>query len=419
VLADDIEELASIAACAVAEPSLIGRERINILSNSGGVGVLAADMASEAGLTVPQLDDAAVDALRSVLPEFIHPSNPTDISLAFFDRPEVFGEAIEVVGAGGAFDVHLVTLMGVDDSAEHVPQAILNAIAEASVKGGRPTLVHLSTMRTDFSGFAREQGLTVVPDLRRGIRALGKLSRWNRITDSRPDPHGHEHEVTRPDTPDGKRSLSEAAAKALLSDAGLPTVRGIVGANLDDAVAAAAELGYPVAIKVVSPDIPHKAAVGGLALDIGDENQLRARYAAVMDQPGARIEGVLVEPMAGGGVELLVALRNDSTFGYVLVLGLGGYFVELLADVALRVTPVADEEIEAMLRGLRGRRLLFEADGTPRVDLPALVALVQRLISRVSESGGRVEEVELNPVTVREPGRGALILDALWTEGAA
>jgi acyl-CoA synthetase (NDP forming) len=416
VLADDIEELASIAACAVAEPSLVGRERINILSNSGGIGVLAADMASDAGLVVPQLDEGTVDSLRAVLPEFIHPSNPTDISLAFFDRPDVFGEAITVVGRTEMFDVHLVSLMGVDDSAPGVPEDILAGIAAASAADGRATLVHLSTMRTDFSEYARGIGLTVVPDLRRGIRAIAKLSDWNRFgSDTEPattqrtaSRHGEGASAT--------RTLSEASSKAILGDAGLPVVRGIVGQDVEEAAAAAAELGYPVAIKVVSPDIPHKAAVGGLALDVKDEAALRAAYPAVMDQPGARIEGVLVEQMAGEGIELLVALRHDDTFGYVLVLGLGGSFVELLADVAIRVLPVDSAEITRMLRKLRGSSLLFDASGLPRFDLDALNELVDRLSRRVMLSEGAVVEVELNPVVLREPGRGALILDALWVE---
>jgi acyl-CoA synthetase (NDP forming) len=421
VMAEDIEELASIAACAVAEPSLIGRERLNILSNSGGIGVLAADMASDAGLEVPALDHATIAALGSVLPEFIHPANPTDISLAFFDNPGAFGEAISVIGHSERFDAHLVALMGVDDSAPGVPEGILDGIAKASTGGTRPVLVHMSTMRTDFTGYARRAGLTVVPDLRRGIRSVAKLAAWHRFADQQtpePAPLGgtsaSEHA-----TASSTRTLSEAAAKARLAEAGLPVIRGVVARSVEDAVQAADRLGYPVALKVVSPDIPHKAAVGGLALGLAHAEELRAAYPGVMDQPGARIEGALVESMAGEGLEVLVALRCDPVFRYVVVLGLGGSFVELANDVAVRMAPVDRREIERMLLGLRGARLLFDDAGRPRFDLEALETLVGSLVAAGTQSGGAVREVELNPVLVRPPGEGAVILDALWIEDRA
>jgi acetyltransferase len=420
VLADDVEELASIAACAVATPSLIGRRRLSILSNSGGIGVLAADMASEAGLDVPPLAPDTVELLGPVLPEFIQPSNPTDISLAFFDRPEVFGDAISVIGQADGHDAHLVTIMGVDDSAADVPERILHGIAKASFTGARPVLVHMSTMTIDLSNYARSLGLTVVPDLRRGIRGLAKLEAWSRQTDAwdvvdpggdiNSDPHR---------TSTAVETLSEAAAKRRLASAGLPVVQGVVVQSVNAAVRAASDIGYPVALKVVSADIPHKAAVGAMALDLTDEADLRSAYERVMDQPQARIEGALVESMAGDGLELLVAVRRDETFGYVLVLGLGGSMVELLRDVALRMTPVDRREMDRMLHGLRGSRLLYGPDGRPLYDVDALERLVHALVAVVSESEGRVREVELNPVLLRRPGRGAVILDALWIEDEA
>jgi succinyl-CoA synthetase beta subunit len=209
---------------------------------------------------------------------------------------------------------------------------------------------------------------------------------------------------------------TEPAAKQALAAAGLQFAPERMVTDAEEALAAARHLGYPVVLKVVSPDIAHKTEAGGVQLDIADDAALvgaltRMRERVAAHRPGARIEGFLVARQLSGGVEVLAGTRTDPVFGPVLTIGAGGVLTELMQDVCVRLAPVDEAGVLQMLRSTRLARLLDGYRGAPPVDLPALAQQLARLSGIAWTNRARISAIELNPVVARP--EGACAVDAL------
>jgi len=184
--------------------------------------------------------------------------------------------------------------------------------------------------------------------------------------------------------------------------------------------AAVASLGYPLALKIQSRDLPHKTEIGGVRLGIADAAALREAYAAVMGEaarrrPDARIEGVLLAPMARRGIEMIVGVIRDAVFGPLVMVGAGGVVAELVRDVSYRLAPVDEAEAKAMIGELRVAPLLAGYRGAAAADVAALAGLVARLSDFAAAHRDLVQEIEINPVLVHEAGEGCTMVDALLT----
>jgi len=213
-------------------------------------------------------------------------------------------------------------------------------------------------------------------------------------------------------------ALSEKGAKDLLAAAGIAVLSERLVHSATEAAQAARVLGCPVAMKVASPDLAHKTESGGVMLDVTSpaaaaDGFERIVAAVLRHAPAARIEGVLVAPMAGEGIELIVGVRHDAVFGPTVMVGLGGIFVEVLRDVALRVGAVSVAEAHVMLTELKGASLLAGARGRPRLDVAAAAEAIARLSAYAQANEGRFATIEINPLLVRRDGEGAVALDAL------
>jgi len=211
---------------------------------------------------------------------------------------------------------------------------------------------------------------------------------------------------------------NEASAKAALARAGLPVLKETTAASRDEALAAAREIGFPVVLKIVSPDIAHKTEVGGVVVGVRSEAQLADEYDSLLARvaqkaPRARIDGVLVAQMAQGGIELILGTKKDPVFGPVVMVGLGGIFAEVLRDVALQVAPVDEWQAADMLRSLKAFPLLDGARGRPRADVAAAARAVASLSRFAAQHADAVAEIDINPLVVLDEGRGAFALDAL------
>lgn len=213
---------------------------------------------------------------------------------------------------------------------------------------------------------------------------------------------------------DGRKVLTEVAAKELLAAQGIPVVATRLARSRTEAIRLAKELGFPVALKVSSPDILHKSDVGGVRLNVANVTQVGEAYREVLAQarahvPEAAIEGVSVQTMAKPGIEVMVGLTHDRTFGPVVMFGLGGVFVELLKDVAFRVVPLRPKDARAMLREIQGFPTLQGYRGIPPVDLSALEDIMLKL-SDLAQQRPEIREIDLNPVYAYPTG--ALAVDA-------
>ncbi len=202
--------------------------------------------------------------------------------------------------------------------------------------------------------------------------------------------------------------LTEIESKQILVAAGIPVAEATLATSADDAAKAAAKTGFPVVLKIVSPDVTHKSDVGGVKIGLEDELAVRAAYndivAAVKErQPKARIEGVAVQSMARPGTEVIVGMSKDPQFGPVLMFGLGGIFVEILKDVAFRIVPLEERDAREMIDEIKGRAILDGVRGGEPADTGALASLLLKL-SAFAEANPQVEELDLNPVFAYKDG---------------
>jgi len=211
---------------------------------------------------------------------------------------------------------------------------------------------------------------------------------------------------------------TEAEAKLLLRKAGIRSVPEQACATEGEALRAAERLGYPVVLKILSPDILHKSEMGGVLLDVADAAAVRDGFSLLTARarqaaPAARIEGVLVAKQMRGGVECILGIHRDPVFGPMAMFGLGGVFVEVLRDVVFRRCPFGADVAEAMIRSVRGTPLLLGARGRKPADVPALAEMLARLSVFAAQAGDRLQAVDLNPVFAMPEGEGAFAADAV------
>jgi acyl-CoA synthetase (NDP forming) len=227
------------------------------------------------------------------------------------------------------------------------------------------------------------------------------------------------------DRPDARRTLasanrdlSEFESKRILSEYGIPVTREALARSVDEARAAAERIGYPVALKVQSSDIAHKTEARAVRLGIRDAAELVAAYEAVLanareHSPGATIDGVLVQEMVAGGVEVILGVTNDALFGPAIMFGLGGIFAEVLHDVTFRLAPVTAAAAREMILEIKGYPLLAGARGKPPADVDALAQTIVRLSALAIDLKEYVAELDVNPLFVMERGKGVVAADAL------
>ncbi len=207
-------------------------------------------------------------------------------------------------------------------------------------------------------------------------------------------------------------------AKRALAEAGVPVLAERLVQDADAAARAATEIGYPVVLKIASPDLPHKTEAGGVVVGLGSESDVRRAYAQMRDRvatkaPNAAIDGVIVAPMAKGVAELILGSRIDPVFGPVVMVGLGGIFAEILQDSAVQMAPVSETQAMAMLRSLKAFAVLDGARGRPRADLDAAARAVAALSRFAAAHADEIAEIDVNPLLLRAKGEGAVALDAL------
>jgi acyl-CoA synthetase (NDP forming) len=211
---------------------------------------------------------------------------------------------------------------------------------------------------------------------------------------------------------------SEAQAKQLLAQAGIASAPEEVCVEIEAAVIAAKKIGFPVVMKIVSPDILHKSEIGGVLLDIHDEAAVREGFALLIQRgktaaPQARLEGVLVAKQLKGGVECILGIHQDPVFGPVAMFGLGGIFVEILQDVVLHRCPFGPDVAEEMIRSIKGAPLLLGARGRPVADIKALAEMLSQLSAFAVAAGPRLQSIDLNPALAMPQGQGAYAVDAV------
>ncbi|WP_376795528.1 acetate--CoA ligase family protein [Thermogemmatispora sp.] len=426
---NSIEELL-ITAGTLAQTGLLPGKRLAFVALSGGSCDLVADYAEQYGFELPEFTESTRQALSDLLPDLGPANNPLDTTGAVVNRPQLFEEILQRVGADPGLDLlvcaHSLPSEEQSEQVRSFNMRLLQHVVAGLGSSSHPAFL-LDFVSSDLRGPAREAverySWPFIPGgIERGLQALARAAWWSeerRRFARQPVAGSREHEPSPvpPVLPEsGVQSWSEWQVRHLLEAYGLPLVPAHLVQSTDEAVAAARQIGWPVALKIVSPDIQHKSDVGGVRLNLRSEQEVAAAFAEIVRaveslRPAARREGLLVSPMRSDGLELLVGIVHDSLWGQVLAVGLGGLWVEAFRETSLRVLPVSREDIHQMLNELRGRPLLSGARGSPPADIEQLVEVIYRLCQLAQALGQRLEALEINPLRIH--GSQIEVLDAL------
>jgi len=383
---------------------------VGILTPSGGAGIMAADHAEFAGLALPQPAPATEAIFRATLPDFGSPRNPCDMTAQVATNPKYFEDCMLAMLNDDQYATVVFPVVYHNPAPAATPSRMktLEPMAAAS---GKPICIAWVPESLEGPG---AEAADVSPNLvlfRSMRRMMNALRLWFHHHDPKPAPAVPDAAASAAagKLPGGAATLMEAAAKAAFAEAGLPVVRELRAASPEDAARAAESLGYPVVLKVDSPDIAHKTEVGGVQLNLTDAAAVRAAFARIMEgakqhAPAARVDGVLIQRMEARGVELILGARRDPQFGVMVLVGLGGVQAELWKDVALEVAPVSPEGAMAMLKRLKAWPLLDGFRGAEPVDVQAVADAIARFSAFAAAAGDRLEEAEINPLLCRADG---------------
>lgn len=401
---------------------------------SGGAGGLISDLSQDLGLRLPALAEHTAKRLKEIIPPYGTVGNPLDTTGQVAQQPEIMAGVLEAMAEDPSIDTVVYgqaypSLIDLDAPVGRVMKQIPAKYPDKVFL--ILSLVH-GKMQEGFRYGADPvepvdhwDGIPFLQGTENGLRAIRSLNRYaaflrQRAAGARPsrDESAVAAQARALVAAGGGRPLVEREAKALLGLYGIPTTKETLVTNADDAVSAAREIGFPVVLKIESPDITHKTEAGGVLLGVADEDAVRAGFQQVLDNArrynaSAQISGVLVQQMVSGGRELILGMTQDATFGPAVAVGLGGIFVEILKDVQLGVPPLTTADAREMLGRLRGKAILDGARGQGPADIDTVIDIVERFSRLCLDLKDVVAEIDINPLLVFEQGKGACVVDCL------
>jgi len=385
--------------------------QVAVLSISGAAGAILADALNAAGAELPTLPQETQAKLQAAIPGRSMVSNPVDLTGNLTNDNQFLLEVMTEVAGCSQVDVLLVYLPG-NFLKNALPQ--LAALAERT----RKAVVIIDTFGANDRAEVEAAGLALFDDFDRAATAIGAYAKWQRTqAASLPVAVSTSTRKMWPPQNFRGRAMSEAEAKACLADFGVRVGSAQLAQSEAEARAIASEMQAPMVLKLVSRDVPHKSEHGFVKLGVVSPQAAADAYRDMVGRAakmqGVRVDGVTLEPQLVGGVELLCGCVRDPVFGWLMTVGLGGVFTELMADVACRLLPVGPSEARSMLQELKGYRLLTGYRGAPPADVDAAAETIANLSEAVLNADPRVREVEINPLIVLPQGRGAFAVDAL------
>lgn len=413
VLVDTLEELGDVVELLARYPEP-PRAGVGIIAESGALKAMMLDQADAAGLPLPELGNEDSPALRAALPDFVPVSNPLDVTAQGLVDPGIYGRTIEALVNDDRIGGILVNLIQTDIGTSHIKfAAVLEALNRLSQD--KPVLVAGvdeggGVLAEDIAAI-REAGAMYLPTAERALRALARVSKIEE-----PSPAAVNDAAPLGGLPESG-TVAEYRSKALLGECGIPFPEHELATKVEEAVAAANRLGYPVVLKAQADALAHKSDAGGVIVGLADADAVRDAWSRLQSnvaaaRPDIVLDGVLVEKMGARGTELIVGARNDAHWGATLLIGFGGVTAELLHDACLIPAGLPRERIEAEIRKLRLAPLLDGYRGSPKLDVGAVAEIIRKL-GEVVAATPAIREIDLNPVVVYPEGEGAIALDAL------
>ena len=413
IVSNDMDEAVAIAAVVASNPLPKG-DRVAVLTVSGGGGIWGADTVSMQGLQVPALSAGIQSEIKKWMPSYGAAGNPVDVTAQGVSSGGL-QKSIELFDVSDEVDATLLVMSFSSETRMPFKEAELKPVI---ARQNKPVVCYSYTLPSDFA--RRElakSGVVILTGLTHAGIAMRRLLDYSRFKLA---PQADAASLPARDLSAHLKAptLSEADSKALLRAAGIALPEEVLVSERSALDAAIEKVGFPLVMKIQSPDIAHKSEVGGVWVNISAKGEAFSAHRELLERaqkhrPNAAIQGVLVSPMAKKGVEIIIGTLLDVTFGPMVMVGLGGITTELFRDVTYRPAPVSAAEAETMLAELKAAPLLRGFRGTAKADVAAL----SKLISEVSVLAARlkqsVSEIELNPVLVHPEGQGVTIVDAL------
>ena len=389
---------------------------LGVITVSGGAGVIISDAADAIGLPMPEMPAESQAKLLKLLP-YAAPRNPVDVTAQYLNELSLLTTFTDTLIKEGKY----TSILGFFTYTAGAPTIAPRLREQLKlVRANHPACIFalsLIASREQKREYEKD-GFTVFEDPNRAVIAIEAMGRFGQAFAKAPN-------LPAPCVPAFKLpdvTPSEAEAKALLAQAGIASAPERVCNSVDIALAAANELGYPVVMKIVSPDILHKSEIGGVILNVGNDAEVRQNFSLLMQRGHdalakikgeTRLDGVLVAKQLSGGVECIMGITRDPVFGPVAMFGLGGIFVEILQDVVLHRCPFGEDVAEQMIRSIRGAPLLLGARGRAPADIKALANMLSRLSAFAAAAGPGLQSIDLNPVFAMPEGQGAYAADAV------
>ena len=412
ILVDSIDELADVAALAAAFPEA-PTKGVGVVTNSGALRGITFDFCESAGLDVPVLDAATVEKMASRLPAYAVAENPIDVTVQAIAEPDLIGAGARALLDDPNIGSAVLAVHAGKEAAEYA------RLAGPMLAGSRKPVAYSllgegAPLSPELAAALRENGIPLFRSVERALGAVAKLTGYGRSRLRSP-------RAASPSAPvpvfAGAGTLTEHDSKNWLRQLGIAVPKGALAKTVSDATRIANDIGYPVVLKAQASGLAHKSDAGGVILNIADEvallrawDELHANIRRARD--GLALDGVLVESMARKGIELVIGIKRDPDWGPVMLLGLGGIWIEILKDVRLMPLDLTEAAIVEELTRLRATGVLQGARGNRPADLRA-VARIAATLGQAVLATPQVKEVDLNPVIVYPEGEGAVALDAL------
>jgi acetyltransferase len=423
----DIENMIDIAALMQRIPALPEGKGLGIITTSGGGGILVADEAVDLSLEIPELDTRTREAIKKVIPAYGSALNPVDVTAQVINEAEDFMSVLQAMIDNS--DIHALVIVITQitgESGRRMAEDIVNMLKHTK----KPITVAWTAAHrlvSDNEKVLEDGGVQYYKSPVRAVSAMGALMNYSAFRNqhlsrikvpSRTDLSSSDRDAAISILELADRSLTEHQGKELLARYGIPITSEEVTTSEEHAIRFAEKIGFPLVLKIDSPDILHKTEAGGIKLDITDISEMKAAYHEVLENartfdPSAHINGVLIQEMVKGGTEVIVGVNNDQQFGPTVMFGLGGIFVEILKDVSLRVAPITIEEALDMIKEIKGFDILAGARGRVKSDIQAIAEILVRVSRMALDLEEYLAELDINPLLVLPEGQGARVADAL------
>lgn len=421
--ANDQDELLDLAA-AFSHGKRMRGNRVAIVSTSGGTAVWLTDTCEEMGFEVPPIDDERQARLAQFIPSYGSTNNPVDITA---QGVNAYAQTLEVLGDADYIDAIIIASSFAHDTRlKKEGEAIARLVKELDI----PVFIYTYTLPSASSmQILQRLGLfcySTITGCVRGLQGLRAYSKFQEelndrfgVPDAQALPTGARHALEGTEA-----TMCEYETKHLLAAFDIELPAEHLAKTPQEAVAHAAGIGGAVALKIQSPHIPHKTEAGGVLLKLETSDAVRQGAETILTNarlhaPSADIHGVLVQAMGKPGLEMMAGIVNDASFGPMVMVGLGGIYVEVLEDTALAPAPLTDHTALKMVQSLKGYPMLSGARGRPPCDVPALCRLLVKLSQLAASTGDRLVEMDINPILVHEEGAGLTIVDALGVRSPA